>query len=168
MSGKIDARGEGHPNEIEELEEALTIADHIHNIFVMALVVSTIISGIVWIPERLLHGSEVAVPLEIQAMFIFLTAFMITFYLSNVRKLRPIFTIFGAVLLIGAIGVLYTLLTGLESIEETMLILASFLLGISGQVLYSNKKLMERIDWLLMLSLMVVLAAVLVVFLLTL
>ncbi|WP_157065503.1 hypothetical protein [Thermococcus celericrescens] len=32
--------------ELEELEEALSIADHVHNIFVMALIVSTTVSGL--------------------------------------------------------------------------------------------------------------------------
>ena len=112
----------------------------------VALIVYTIVSGIVWISKRLIHGAEVPVPLEIQAMFMFLTAFMVTFYLSDVRKLRPVFTIFGAVLLFAVIGMLYTLLADLESLEETILILASFILGIFGQVLYSNWKLMERVD----------------------
>ncbi len=157
-----------HSRELEELEETLTIVDHLHNIFVMALIVSTVVSGVVWMYERILHGKYVPVPLEIQAILIFLAAFVSTFYITNARKLRPLFTALGMLLLVGVAGAIYLLLTRIESLEETFLILASFLLGVFGHVLYSNKKLMERVDWLLLLVLIVVLVAVVIVFLLTL
>ena len=167
-SGRRKGHRSGHSRELEELEETLSIVDHLHNIFVMALIVSTVVSGIVWIYERILHGKYVPVPLEIQAILIFFVAFVSTFYITNARKLRPLFTALGMFLLVGVAGTMYLLLTRIESLEETFLILASFLLGVFGHVLYSNKRLMERVDWLLLLVLIGVLVAVVLVFLLTL
>lgn len=163
-----DASQRPRSREMEELGEALSIVDHLHNIFVLALVVSTIVSGIVWIYERILHGARVGVPLEIQAVLIFFVAFASTFYITNAKRLKPVLTVLGAILLAGVLGAMYFLLTSTSSLEEAFLVLASFILGIFGHTLYFNRKLMERVEWLLLLILIFVLAAVVLVFLLTL
>ncbi len=163
-----DATQEASSKEMEELEEALCIIDHLHNIFVLALVISTIVSGIVWIYERVLYGARVGVPLEIQAILVFFVAFTSTFYITNAKKLRLILTALGALLLAGVAGAMYLLLTRVDSLEEAFLVLASFILGVFGHALYFNRKLMERVEWLLLMTLICVLVAVVLVFLLTL
>ena len=163
-----DATQEASSKEMEELEEALGIIDHLHNIFVLALVISTIVSGIVWIYERVLYGARVGVPLEIQAILVFFVAFTSTFYITNAKKLRLILTALGALLLAGVAGAMYLLLTRVDSLEEAFLVLASFILGVFGHTLYFNRKLMERVEWLLLVTLICVLVVVVLVFLLTL
>ncbi|QDA32445.1 hypothetical protein FH039_08060 [Thermococcus indicus] len=153
--------------ELEELEEALSIADHVHGVFVMALIVSTIISGVIWIYERAVHSKAIPIPLEIQAMVVFLVAFAATFYITNAGKMRRGYAITGALLLFLALWGVKTLLGRVES-EERILIVSSLVLGIIGHVLYSNRKLMERAEWLLMLLLGGTVAAVLLVWLFTL
>ncbi len=167
-SGQGEDYTSGHSRELEELEETLSIVDHLHNIFVMALIVSTIVSGIVWIYERILHGKYVPVPLEIQAIVVFIAAFMSTFYIYNARKLRPVLTALGALLLLLVLGTMYILLTRIESLEEKALLFSSFILGVFGHVLYFNGRLKERVDWFLLVLLIGVLVAVVIVFLLTL
>ena len=169
MAGRTEAEGKvPGREEIEELEEALGIADHVHNIFVMALIVSTIISGIVWVYERLILSNSIPMPLEIQAMVVFLVAFAATFYITNARRMRRGYLIAGAFLLLLALWGLEAVLAGVESMEERVLIAASFILGIVGHVLYSNRRLMERVEWFLMLLLAGTLAVVLLVWLFTL
>ncbi len=170
MSGKVSPGGgdPGHSREMEELEEVLSVVDHLHNIFVMALIVSTAVSGIVWIYERIIHGKSVPIPLEIQAILIFFVASMSTFYITNARKLKPFLSVLGALLLMGVVGMIYFLLTKIESLEEVFLLLTSFILGVFGHILYSNGRLMERLDWFLLLTLISVLSVVVVVFMFTL
>ena len=163
MSGRKE-----HPGDIEGLEGVLSVVNHVHNIFVMALMVSTIVSGIIWVYERLLHGGGIPVPLEIQAMVVFIAAFMSTFYIYNARKLRPVLTALGAILLLLVLGTMYLLLTRIESLEEKALLLSSFVLGVFGHALYFNGRLNERVDWFLLALLIGVLVAVFAVLLLTL
>ncbi|AEK73997.1 hypothetical protein GQS_10520 [Thermococcus sp. 4557] len=169
MAEGAEAGGEvSRREELEELEEALSVADHVHKVFVMALIVSTIISGGIWIYERVVHSKAVPIPLEIQAMVVFLVAFAATFYITNARKMRHGYAITGAVLLLLALWGVETVLSRVESAEERILIVSSLILGIIGHVLYSNRKLMERVEWLLMLLLGGILIAVLLVWLFTL
>ena len=52
-------------------------------------------------------------------------------------------------------------------LRKRILIVLSLILGIIGHVLYSNRKLMERVEWLLILLLGGIIVAVLLVWLLT-
>ncbi|CAD5244613.1 hypothetical protein [Thermococcus camini] len=169
MAEEAEVGGEvSRREELEELEEALGIADHVHKVFVMALIVSTILTGVIWIYERTVHSKAVPIPLEIQAMVIFLIAFAATFYITNARTMKHGYAVTGAVLLFLALWGVEAVLSRVESAEERVLIVSSLALGIVGHVLYSNRKLMERVEWLLMLLLGGVLIAVLLVWLFTL
>ncbi|WP_245610437.1 hypothetical protein [Thermococcus celericrescens] len=101
-------------------------------------------------------------------MVVFLVAFAATFYIINARKMRHGYAITGAVLLFLPLWGVEAVLSRVESAEERILIVSSLVLGIVGHVLYSNRKLMERVEWLLMLLLGGILIAVLLVWLFTL
>ena len=138
----------------------LWAVNQVHGIFVMALMVSTILSGIVWVYHTVMTGRSIPIPLEIQAMAVFLGAFFVAFYPYNVRKLSPFYRLLGATLVVAIVLSFLFAFSRFESVEEKILITSSFIFGILGHSLYFRSALREKLEEALLLALGLVLVVV--------
>ena len=117
----------------------------IHDVFVLALLFSTALSGLYWASTEIVSGNPHRPPLEITAMTLFLLAFTASFYTARIGE-----SVASGVLGLGIFAFLlwelWLKLSGEGLTEENLLLIASFIFGATGSALYKREELMERME----------------------